>query len=67
MSEYMDVFFRTYDEVLRIVSLCLCLVSDFIGEGRVLKSPTIIMSGSTCALNFSNISFTNVGVHEFGP
>ena len=49
----------------------MCLLSfDFndlsIGEGGVLKSPTIFWWGSMCAFCFSNVSFMNVGGLAFG-
>jgi hypothetical protein len=55
---------------LLLVSLCLCLVSVSIifplMRVGLLKSPTIIVGGSMCALSFSEVSFMNVGALSFG-
>ena len=45
---------------------CRCLHDMSIDENGVLKSPTIIVCGGICALNFTRISFTNMGFLVFG-
>jgi hypothetical protein len=43
-----------------------CFNDLSIGENGVLKSPTIIVWVSMCVLNFSKVSFMNVGELSFG-
>ena len=50
-----------------IVSLfSFCVNDQSIAESTVLNSPTIIVCGAMYALNFSKISFMNVGALAFG-
>ena len=43
-----------------------CFYDVSIAESSVLKSPTIIVWGAMCALNFSKVSFMNVVALVFG-
>ena len=45
---------------------CFCLDDLPIGENGVLKSPTINVWGLMCDLNFTIVSFTNVGALTCG-
>jgi hypothetical protein len=45
--------------IISLFSFCLDDLSNV--EGLILKSPTIKVWGSLCDLNFSNVSFTDVG------
>jgi hypothetical protein len=38
----------------------------YFAESGVLKSPTMIMWGTMCALSFSKASFMNMGALAFG-
>ena len=42
-----------------------CFQDVSIGESGVLKSPTIFEWASLCVLNFSKVSFMNLGVFAF--
>ena len=58
-----------FDSQLLLVSLYLIsfIFSDIsISESRVLKSPTISLCRSMCALSFSKVYFTYVGALAFG-
>jgi hypothetical protein len=44
-----------------------CFNNLIIGESMVLRSFTINVQVSMCVFSFSKVSFTNVGVLEFGP
>ena len=46
--------------------LSFCFSDLFIGENEVLKSLSIIVWVSMCVLNFSKVSFMNVGALAFG-
>ena len=49
-----------------VVSLpIICFNNLSIGESRVLNISPIIVCGSMCILNFSKVSFMNVGVLAF--
>jgi hypothetical protein len=43
-----------------------CFHDLSIAESGVLKSPTVIVWGTMCALSFSKVSFMNVGALAFG-
>ena len=43
----------------------LCFHDLSIDESGVLKSPTVIVCGSMCALSFRKVSFMNVGALAF--
>jgi hypothetical protein len=43
-----------------------CFHNLSIDESRVLKSPTIIVWGTMCALSFNKVSFMNVSALAFG-
>ena len=45
---------------LTVSLFSLCFNDLLIGVSGVLKSPTIIVCGSICALSFSKVSFTYV-------
>ena len=49
---------------LSLFSFCFHDLS--IGESGVLKSPTIIVCGTMCALSFSKVSFMKLGTLAFG-
>ena len=44
-----------------------CFHDLSISESWMLKSPKIIVGGSVCVLNFSKVSFMNVGALAFAP
>jgi hypothetical protein len=55
------------DIISFIISLfSFCLNDLYIGERKVIKSPTIKVWGSMCDLNFTNVSFTNMGALILG-
>jgi hypothetical protein len=49
-----------------VSSFSFCFQGLSIDESGVLKSPTIIVRGAMCALNFTLVSLMNVDALAFG-
>jgi hypothetical protein len=57
-------FLTSLSSTMSLFSFCFNALS--IVENRLLKSPTIIVSGSMCVLSFSKVSYMNVGALALG-
>jgi hypothetical protein len=56
-------FITSVSFTVSLFSFCFQHLS--IDESEVLKSPTIIMSGAICTLNFTKVSLMNVDALAF--